>query len=697
MAPSTAQPAQPTIGPIDDFLLPLTDGEELAGPVDGPNPVQDYATDQEPVLSDFLNDDAYLDVSSDNLIASNNTEFGGVTDDWWQARDQAWDYNPVGQPAPPAAPGVMLSSGAGAHEAFDFDESLSDPALRREQMQPSVQAEQLQSSDTMDGGAIGAPAAPEASNMAPFIHPSSSPQTSGPKLSRPAKPQAPLHDALKANSYASHLAEPQPALLDALKAKFQSSHRSGAPQLNPAALDDALQTSQTDSNWKSKQRNTARAVPASVFETPTMQPASMSQSPGLPGMTSPQIATPTSIPKPQKPRKKADRKDMPRTTVSTNVLLITGEQHAKQLAIQRVPLQVQQDDSEQVVANAHYWIPLIANAFDAAFQAQPDRPEAYTEAGLAEWTRWQEEHDDKVQALLFAHPEPQALVQACAFLFLTKVLEAHENAQGPIHVLRTVAVGGSNPHLKCSDRVRAAITTLETFPIVRYDLMRAERLVDFAANPKGFGERKVENLWINYAKKRDRAPHLKKEMPLEAKAAAPAPAHGVPQGLATSGQVLASTQQATTSGTSVKPAPSTPAPHPGPSQGMMHPSGHLAGQKRSPYPASMQPPVSQHMTHTRPATASRLQQMMMPPAKAPPQPPQMSPPRQGLMKAAPRPRVQTQAGSASGNSVVGINVSGSGRAEVMMSDKAMGKKRKVDDLGGEDASEMGARDGKRRG
>ena len=55
---------------------------------------------------------------------------------------------------------------------------------------------------------------------------------------------------------------------------------------------------------------------------------------------------------------------------------------------------------------------------------------------------------------------------------------------------------------------------LKKFPIVRYDFIRLDRLDGLAANPLGFVNRKIENMWVNYKKKHNTGPV--KEEPVKA-------------------------------------------------------------------------------------------------------------------------------------------------------------------------------------
>lgn len=647
------QPADPAIDPSNEFLLPFSFDEGLTGPAIESNMASNHGVDQPVFFPDWVNDDAYLDGPSHNPTIPRATHDDSHLEgflDWSQSQASRHGQTPIGHPPSSLAPDSTPPA-AEAHEDFDFS-GLIDSDLLPQHLEPVMQGTEAPSPRLVDGETVTMPPALKVSGE-----------------TRPGLPSPPVKTSQAPNNTTAAFA--QPPLLEALKAKFEAQQQtinaanvgpSGHSSRPPASavagmLKAAPPTSETIQRAKPGRKTAARPVPASQWDRPYTQSSSMSQSPALSGMGTPQPDTPSSTHEPRRSRKKADKKGMPRTTISTNNLLVSGEDYAKKIAIQRIPLQVQEDDSEQVATNAHYWVPLIANAFDAIYQAQPDSPDLYTEAGLTEWTRWQEEHDDRIQAILYTHSKPQVLVQACAFLFLKQILEAHENGQGPVHVLRTVAVGGSDPYLKCSERIRAAISTLEKLTIVRYDLLRVERLADLAANPKGFGERKVENLWINYGKKRVKKPYLKREVVAKDETATPSP----DQNLVSAQQPHSSDRHASGSGGSA-PTPTSSSPPP-----MMHQDAQLGGQAIPPLPGAARPLSQQHPRKPRPV----LQQTVMPNASAP----------RGMMQAAPRQNRAT---------AVDITVSDTGRAEVVMSDRAMGK-RKVEVLSEDDGGGRGVK------
>jgi len=222
--------------------------------------------------------------------------------------------------------------------------------------------------------------------------------------------------------------------------------------------------------------------------------------------------------------------------IHNNTLLVGSVAEAKDTANTRIKLYVSDDDSRAVASRAGFWIPRIAQTFDSGFLPQPDDGTRLTAEGQAEWTRWQTEHENKVWSILASHLDAPKLAQSCACIFYTLVLEAHEGGKGLPYVGKTIANPGPNIHLKCSDRINAAISVLEKFPIVRYDFLKQDRLDGLAANPEGFVNRKIDNMWVNYKKKHNTGPVKEEPVKTEAGTAKKRKASGAEQPFDTNGR-----------------------------------------------------------------------------------------------------------------------------------------------------------------
>jgi hypothetical protein len=242
----------------------------------------------------------------------------------------------------------------------------------------------------------------------------------------------------------------------------------------------------------SKQPSSVDKFPATPSPSPTLQAASVRKQPTG---RRPPVATGRNQPA------------VP-FQIHNEILLVNDLADAKSMANTRITLDIMgNDDRDIVAAHPEYWVPLIANAFDSDFLVEPDDGTRLTPEGQAEWTRWQREHDNKVWSILNARPDnAPRFVQSCAYIFYELVLDAHEEGKGLPHVGKTIANPGPNIYLKCSERINNAIYVLAKYPIVRYDFLRQDRLDGLAANPFGFVNRKIENMWVNYKKKHNTGP-----------------------------------------------------------------------------------------------------------------------------------------------------------------------------------------------
>ena len=221
--------------------------------------------------------------------------------------------------------------------------------------------------------------------------------------------------------------------------------------------------------------------------------------------------------KPKKPTTSKAKQTAVKKPIDGSQLLVPTLDEAKQIAIKRIQLEVVDDDRDDVAAHPEIWVPKIAKALDADFREHAEDHERLTEAGQAEFTRWQVEHEDWV-ILSDKKENMSKFAQSCAMIFYKKVLEAHE--LGLEDVGKTIANGGAETTIKCSERINAAITAIEEYSIVKYDFLRLDRLEGLLASPSGFVKRKAENMLVNYKKKKD-SKMVKKEINEKVSRAAP--------------------------------------------------------------------------------------------------------------------------------------------------------------------------------
>jgi hypothetical protein len=219
-------------------------------------------------------------------------------------------------------------------------------------------------------------------------------------------------------------------------------------------------------------------------------------------------------------RKKATTSNAKKTAVKKPIdssqLLVSTLDEAMTIAIKRIKLKVVDDDRAEVAARPEFWILKIAEALVADYKTQGEDYERLTEERRTEFERWQKEHENKTWAILSAKEEMMSkFAQSCAMILYKKVLEGHQ--LGLEDPGKAVSNGGADTTMKCSERINAAITAIEEYSIVKYDLLRLDRLEALVASPVGFVKRKVENCLVNFKKKqpstriRRSAPEAKSE------------------------------------------------------------------------------------------------------------------------------------------------------------------------------------------
>lgn len=210
----------------------------------------------------------------------------------------------------------------------------------------------------------------------------------------------------------------------------------------------------------------------------------------------------------KKPTTSNAKKPAVKSTLYEGRLRVSSLEAARKIVeINRIVLKVVDDDCEDVVARREHFVTSIVKALDVDFRPQAEGHEKLTKEGRDEFTRWQQEHENKVWALLTQEEIKDAseYAQACATILYHMILEAHQS-RFIAHPGKAIANGSVDDTMKCSERINAAITAIEEYSIVKYDFLRQERLEALLASPRGFCSRKIENMWVNYKKKEDAGP-----------------------------------------------------------------------------------------------------------------------------------------------------------------------------------------------
>ena len=207
----------------------------------------------------------------------------------------------------------------------------------------------------------------------------------------------------------------------------------------------------------------------------------------------------------KKPTTSNAKKPAVKFTLYDPELRVTSLEDANRIVeFNRIKLEVVDDDFEVVRAQKKHFVTSIVKALDVDFRRQAEGHEKLSKEGRDEFTRWQEEHENKVWAWLNQEEIKNApeYAQACALILYHMILEAHQS-KFIAHPGKAISNGSVDVTMKCSERINAAITAIGEYSIVKYDFLRRERLGALLATPKGFVGRKVENMLNNYKKKDD--------------------------------------------------------------------------------------------------------------------------------------------------------------------------------------------------
>jgi hypothetical protein len=196
-----------------------------------------------------------------------------------------------------------------------------------------------------------------------------------------------------------------------------------------------------------------------------------------------------------------------RSLYNSQLPVLSLEYAKKAVAIKRFELKVVDDDWEVVATQKADFVGNIVKALEVGYRPLAEEDDRLTAEGRAEFTRWQTEHENKAWTVLDDEEvkDPQEFAQACAVILFHRILEAHKS-RFLADPGKSVANGSVDITTKCSARLNAAIAAIGEYSIVKYDLLRQERLEGLIASPRGFWARKQENCFVNYKKKETSGP-----------------------------------------------------------------------------------------------------------------------------------------------------------------------------------------------
>lgn len=190
------------------------------------------------------------------------------------------------------------------------------------------------------------------------------------------------------------------------------------------------------------------------------------------------------------PRKKKNEPIIP--AIGANGLRFSSVGQAEAIASFRTMLDVDQDDWAAMEATPEPHIKNIMTAFSATLASTPQDRQVPA-ADLPRWCKYQNDHSDKVTKILARDTTP---LEVSAWLVFGAVIDAHKN--GVKNVKSSITAKNCSAHLEeCLEAVR-------DYGVVRFDILRYERIDELVTDKLGLVKRKLQNFMTNVGKqKRD--------------------------------------------------------------------------------------------------------------------------------------------------------------------------------------------------
>lgn len=164
----------------------------------------------------------------------------------------------------------------------------------------------------------------------------------------------------------------------------------------------------------------------------------------------------------------------------------------------RSPLKLRgKDDIDEVLTNRTRWIDLIFNAMDDDYEEPPAH---LTPEKRDQFIAMQKANRRKLHHFLYKYlptigKNADTWTNARAMQVFDLVVEAHANG-GP----RSIDSIQPNVRMKCSERMQEVISVIQRKAILRYDVVKGQRLYQIIANPKIAATKKESNKTCNTVK-----------------------------------------------------------------------------------------------------------------------------------------------------------------------------------------------------
>lgn len=188
-------------------------------------------------------------------------------------------------------------------------------------------------------------------------------------------------------------------------------------------------------------------------------------------------------------------------------LQLTSLQAAKDWQNPRIPVGVPEDDDvDEVDADARTWVHRILDAYDAQWRNEVDTSttsgstDISEEAKKEEWSRVQREGFEETKSAL-QQTDGTKLQQSKAWLLFGEVINVHRFGHT---VIGKKKINKVDHDIKCSDRLKTVIALLEDITRVRAHLISTSTPMDLgfiAACPTHCRKQRISDIWSNLGKK----------------------------------------------------------------------------------------------------------------------------------------------------------------------------------------------------
>ncbi|KAI5362831.1 hypothetical protein Slin15195_G102120 [Septoria linicola] len=154
---------------------------------------------------------------------------------------------------------------------------------------------------------------------------------------------------------------------------------------------------------------------------------------------------------------------------------------AEATAFHRIRPNIINDDWVVVKANPGKYVQILLAAFRADYAVKPEQFSLVKQADKARWLAYQDGHVDKT----LKHDD--VTLEAACWVLLKNLIEAHEVG------MKSLRYHKSEDSIKCSDHVDLVAGALRKYAVIRYDVVRLQRLDELVCCTTSAVNRKIAN------------------------------------------------------------------------------------------------------------------------------------------------------------------------------------------------------------